>query len=61
MCPRSKKSSKTIRAKSKMMSKIIGLGSPKEAVPLVMLLRDKKKAGEDVAAAVTACVAALGG
>jgi hypothetical protein len=44
-----------------MMSKIIGLGSPKEAVPLVMLLREKKKAGEDVAAAVTTCVAALGG
>jgi hypothetical protein len=44
-----------------MMSKVIGLGTPKEAVPLVMLLRDKKKAGEDLGAAVTTCVAALGG
>jgi hypothetical protein len=44
-----------------MLSKIIGLGAPKEAVPLVVLLREKKKAGEDVAAAVTTCIATLGG
>jgi hypothetical protein len=43
-----------------MLPKVIGLGAPKEVVPLVITLRQKKKQGEDISGAVTACLAALG-
>jgi hypothetical protein len=61
---RSKKSSKVGKAKAKvsqkMLPKVIGLGAPKEVVPLVITLRQRKKQGEDISGVVTACLAALG-
>jgi hypothetical protein len=35
-------------------------GVPKEAVPLAMLMRQKKKNGEDVSKLVDACLVAIG-
>jgi hypothetical protein len=58
---RSKKSSKTVRIKAKVTRKVVGIGSPKEVVPLVLLLREKKKSGEDVGALVSTCMATLSG
>ena len=47
------------KVSSKVMGKVIGLGAPKEAVPLVALLRQKKKNGEDVGQMVSMCMVAI--
>jgi hypothetical protein len=42
------------------MPKVIGVGIPKEAVPLVTVLRQKMKNGEDVGQLVNLCMVTLG-
>ncbi|KAF2030035.1 hypothetical protein EK21DRAFT_89273 [Setomelanomma holmii] len=58
------KKSKVGRAKArvsrKVMPKVLGIGVPKEAVPLVTKLRQKKKNGEDIGKMVNMCMIALG-
>ncbi|KAH7086685.1 hypothetical protein FB567DRAFT_592556 [Paraphoma chrysanthemicola] len=48
------------RVSAKVLPKVLGVGVPKEAVPLVTLLRKKKKNGEDVGKLVNMCMVALG-
>ena len=47
------------KVSSKVMGMVIGMGAPKEAVPLVVLLRQKKQNGEDVGKLVSMCMVAL--
>jgi hypothetical protein len=65
MSYRSKKSSKLGNAKSKVaakvLPKVLRVGTPKDVVPLVVMLRQKKKAGQDVAPLVKACMTIVGG
>ncbi|KAH7076499.1 hypothetical protein BKA63DRAFT_284009 [Paraphoma chrysanthemicola] len=48
------------RVSAKVLPKVLGIGVPKEAVPLVTLLRKKRKNGEDVGKLVNMCMVALG-
>jgi hypothetical protein len=43
-----------------LLPKVIGLGAPKEVIPLVVMLRQKKKIGEDIGPLVALCSAAIG-
>lgn len=63
MCLRSKKSKNVKDAKDKIANLVVPkmmFGVPKDVKPLVILLRQKKKQGEDVSKPVAACMAALG-
>jgi hypothetical protein len=57
MCCRSKKSTK--KGDHHPMLRMAGV--PKEAVPLVVLLRQKKKHNEDVGKLADECMKAIGG
>jgi hypothetical protein len=48
------------KVSQKILPKVIGLGTPKEVVPLVIVLRHKKKKGEDISSSVAACLATVG-
>lgn len=52
--------SKRAKTKANLIRKVIGLGAPKEAVPLVMALRHQKKAGVPLSPLVALCMGVLG-